>query len=249
MADRGTFWSVTINNPTPDDEECISVARSKGWTVTGQKEAGAEGTPHYQLAVKTPQVRFTAVKKAFPRANIQLARNVPALLNYVHKEDTRTGELPTTSSQYPTISRMWELMLDVTSKESWYGLDSMDEYIEEYSKMSEKARLVWLDESAGWLIKKGYFIEHHVVNPQVRSSFAKFMPQLFERTIRKITKDRETYVDTSRQTDGIQEIVVPTLNADEETVSQGSEGSEDGSSSGSEDEDDEEFSESEYQEV
>jgi hypothetical protein len=243
MTDRSTFWSVTINNPTPDDEECISVARSKGWTVTGQKEAGAEGTPHYQLAVKTPQVRFTAVKKVFARAHIELARNVAALNAYVKKEDTRTGELPTTSSQYPTISRMWELMFDVTWKESWYGLDSMAEYIEEYSKMSDKARLVWLDESAAHLIKRGYFLEHHVVNPQVRSSFGKFMPQLFERTVRKLI----TSADTSRQTDGIQEIVVPTLNADEETVSQ--EGSEDGSSSGSEDEDDEEFSESEYQEV
>ena len=247
MADRGTNWSVTINNPTPDDEECISVARSKGWTVTGQKEAGAEGTPHYQLAVKTPQVRFTAVKKVFARAHIELARNVAALNAYVKKEDTRTGELPTTSSQYPTISRMWELMFDVTWKESWYGLDSMAEYIEEYSKMSDKARLVWLDESAAHLIKRGYYLEHHVVNPQVRSSFAKFMPQLFERTVRKLV----TSVDTSRQTDGIQEIVVPTLNADEApSQGEGSEGSSEVSSScGSEDESDEEFSESEYQEV
>nr|WAE43253.1 MAG: replication associated protein [Cressdnaviricota sp.] len=245
MADRGTNWSVTINNPTPDDEECISVARSKGWTVTGQKEAGSEGTPHYQLAVKTPQVRFTAVKKVFARAHIELARNVAALNAYVHKEDTRTGELPTTSSQYPTITRMWELMFDVTWKESWYGLDSMAEYIEEYSKMSDKARLVWLDEAAAHLIKKGYYLEHHVVNPQVRSSFAKFMPQLFERTVRKLI----TSADMSRQTDA-QEIVVPTINAPE-APSQGSQDSEGEacSSSGSEDESDEEFSESEYQEV
>jgi len=242
MSTRSTFWSVTINNPTPDDEECISVARSKGWTVTGQKETGSEGTPHYQLAVKTPQVRFTAVKKVFPRAHIEIARNVAALQTYVHKEDTRTGELPTTSSQYPTISRMWEIMFDFTWKESWYGLESMDEYIEEYSKMSDKARLVWLDEAAASLIKRGYFIEHHVVNPQVRSSFAKFMPQLFERTVRKLI----TSVDTSRQTD-TENIVVPTVNAVEESP-EGSEGSQ-GSSSGSEDEDDEEFSESEYQEV
>jgi len=243
MSERSTFWSVTINNPTPDDEECISVARSKGWTVTGQKEAGSEGTPHYQLAVKTPQVRFTAVKKVFPRGHIEIARNVAALQTYVHKEETRVGELPTTSTQYPTVSRMWEIMFDVTWKESWYGLDSIDEYLEEYLKMSDKARLVWLDEKAADLIKRGYFIEHHVVNPQVRSSFAKFMPQLFERTIRKIV---QTSVDASRQTDA-ENIVVPTVNAVEEP-SEDSEGSQ-GSSSGSEDEDDEEFSESEYQEV
>jgi len=243
MSDRSTSWSVTINNPTPDDEECISVARSKGWTVTGQKEAGSEGTPHYQLAVKTPQVRFTAVKKVFPRAHIEIARNVAALNAYVHKEDTRIGELPSTSSQYPTISRMWELMFDVTWKESWYGLDSMDEYLEEYLKMSDKARLVWLDEKAADLIKRGYFIEHHVVNPQVRSSFGKFMPQLFERTIRKIV---QTSVDASRQTDKPENIVVPTVNAEEDDAS--SQGSEE-SSSGSEESGSEEFSESEYQEV
>nr|WAE42882.1 MAG: replication associated protein [Cressdnaviricota sp.] len=246
MADRSTNWSITINNPTPDDEECISVARSKGWTVNGQKETGSEGTPHYQLAVKTPQVRFTAVKKVFPRAHIEIARNIAALNAYVKKEETRTGELPTTSSQYPTISRMWELMFDMTWKESWYGEDSMDEYIEEYSKMSDKARLVWLDDKAADMIKRGYFIEHHIVNPQVRSSFSKFMPQLFERTIRKLI----TSVDTSRQTD-TQEIVVPTINATEapsQGTPEGSEGEEE-SSSGSEDESDEEFSESEYQEI
>jgi len=247
MSDRSTSWSVTINNPTPDDEECISVARSKGWTVTGQKEAGSEGTPHYQLAVKTPQVRFTAVKKVFPRAHIEIARNVAALQNYVHKEDTRIGELPATSAQYPTVSRMYELLFDVTWKESWYGLDSMTEYLEEYSKMSDKARLVWLDEAAGHLIKKGYYVEHHVVNPQVRSSFGKFMPQLFERTIRKIV---QTSVDASRQTDTVENIVVPTLNAEEDDASsQGSSEGSEGSSSGSEDSGSEEFSDSEYQEV
>jgi len=73
MTDRATVWSVTINNPTPSDEEGIALARQRGWQVEGQKEKGSEGTEHYQLMVKTPQVRFSAVKKAFPRGHIEAA--------------------------------------------------------------------------------------------------------------------------------------------------------------------------------
>lgn len=51
---RGTNWSVTINNPTPKDDEEIALVRQKGWSVEGQKEKGSEGTEHYQLFVKTP---------------------------------------------------------------------------------------------------------------------------------------------------------------------------------------------------
>ena len=65
---RSTCWSVTINNPTADDEECIALARQVNWTVEGQLEKGVEGTLHCQLMVKTPQVRFSALKKMFPSA-------------------------------------------------------------------------------------------------------------------------------------------------------------------------------------
>ena len=85
---RASVWSVTINNPTQTDEYNISEARQKGWKVEGQLERGEQGTEHYQLILRTPQVRFSAVKQVFPRAHIEVARNVGALTAYVHKEDT-----------------------------------------------------------------------------------------------------------------------------------------------------------------
>ena len=88
---RSNIWSLTINNPTADDEECIQLARQKGWKVEGQKEVGKEGTPHYQLMLKTPQVRFSAVKKLFPRAHIEIARNATALAQYVTKKTQGQG--------------------------------------------------------------------------------------------------------------------------------------------------------------
>lgn len=80
MSDRSRYWSLTINNPTQEDEEAIALARQRGWKVEGQKEVGKEGTPHYQLCLDcSQQQRFSAVKKAFPRAHIEAAKSVVAL--------------------------------------------------------------------------------------------------------------------------------------------------------------------------
>lgn len=79
MTDRATAWSLTINNPTQADEESIQLARQKGWQVIGQLEEGENGTKHYQLLLKTSRIRFGGVKKLFPRAHIEVARNVAAL--------------------------------------------------------------------------------------------------------------------------------------------------------------------------
>ena len=106
------MWSVTINNPTPSDDEEIARARQKGWKVDGQPEVGANGTLHYQLVVKTPQVRFSQVKKAFCRAHVELARDPLALQAYVHKEDTKAGELQVAQEMYPSLSKLWELIYD-----------------------------------------------------------------------------------------------------------------------------------------
>lgn len=90
---RATMWSITINNPTAEDREAIELARQKGWKIEGQFEKGEEGTLHLQLAVRTPQLRFSTMKKHFPRAHIEIARNAAAFLQYVNKADTRVGLL------------------------------------------------------------------------------------------------------------------------------------------------------------
>ena len=64
MSDRATCWSITINNPLPADDENIARAKQRsGWKVEGQLEKGENGTPHYQLMVKTPQIRFDPLRK------------------------------------------------------------------------------------------------------------------------------------------------------------------------------------------
>jgi len=83
-----TWYSVVINNPTEEDEACITAARKNGYVIEGQLEKGKNGTPHYQLAVGT-QDSWRDVKDAFPRANVQEARDPVALRQYCVKTETR----------------------------------------------------------------------------------------------------------------------------------------------------------------
>lgn len=94
--EKGTCWSITLNNPTESElAQWENISKAATWikSASGQLERGAEGTPHIQGMLKTDQVRFSAVKKLLPRAHIEKARNEKALANYVTKQDTRVAEL------------------------------------------------------------------------------------------------------------------------------------------------------------
>lgn len=173
---RASAWSITINNPNKQDEENINLARQKsGWTIIGQLEKGDNGTPHYQLMVKTPQVRFSAIKNAFPRAHIEVARDVKALETYVVKEDTRIGELQQSNEMYPSLSKLWELFYERMSRRiDW-------EFQNVYTFGGKEEWLNAFDEFVGEAIEDGYRIETMAVNPQIRSIVAKFMPAIFKR--------------------------------------------------------------------
>jgi len=231
MSQRASCWSVTINMKNvakTTADECIQQARAAGWQVEGQLEKGEEGTEHYQLMVSTPQVRFSAIKKVFPTAHIEVARKPQALKAYVHKEDTREGMLPEQTKFYPSVNKMWELMFDWTTKE--YP-DYFADMIKEFQRMNAEKRLRYLDERAAGLIECGYFVEHHVVNPQVRSGFAKFAPEIIRRTQRILESA------TDRQTDRQTEVLSDDINIP--TTDDASEGSDIESSSGQEDQEDE----------
>lgn len=199
---RATVWCVTINNPIDADEENIAFARQRGWRVEGQKEVGKEGTLHYQLMLKTPQVRFSAVKKAFPRANIQVARNPVALEQYVHKEDTRVAELPETSELYPSLQRFWDMLYEYMTIIGWEqgqrGWERVSGGSKEY--LDPDTSLVYLDLFADRMICKGYVIETMVVNPQIRSIFKNFSSSILIRSSLRRQTDRQT-----------DEIIVPTI--------------------------------------
>lgn len=222
MTERATAWSVTINMKTVSRstaDECINQARSRGWKVEGQLEQGEEGTQHYQLLVRTPQTRFSAIKKAFPTAHIEIARNVDALREYVNKEATRTGSLPTPNDKYPSVTKMWELFWDHIPTKEWFTgtLEDIKMYARDLP-VGDKARLQYLDETGAHLIQQGYYIEQHLVNPQVRSSFTKFASELCVRTLKKLVEDADR-----RQTDRHVEIepqVIDIQTTDGEDTSQ-----------------------------
>lgn len=196
---RGTVWSVTINNPVAADEENVSLARQRGWKVDGQLERGDNGTPHYQLVVKTPQVRFSQVKKAFPRAHIEPARNPVALDQYVHKDDTRVAELASQTELYPSLSRFWDLIYDQIQQD-WQGPAEW--------APNEYYSLTAFDRYVNRLIQSRYHVETMAVNPQIRGCFQRFGHSLMIRSS----------VDRQRQTDGtnVAEVSIPVQDAIQE---------------------------------
>lgn len=174
---RASMWSITINNPTPDDDEAINLARQRGWEVLGQTEVGEGGTRHYQIALKTPQVRFSAVKKAFPRAHIEIARDPHALLRYVSKEESREGDLPEQQNMYPSLSKFWVLVLEYLTLDK-EGLDIVELangnvkfYYDSANALFCKNPLHFLDEAVRFLIKAGYHVEGIGANPTTRSQW------------------------------------------------------------------------------
>lgn len=187
--ERATCWSVTINNPIKSDEENINLARQKsGWKVYGQLEKGESGTPHYQLMVTTPQVRFAAIKKAFPRSHIEVARDRTALSKYVQKEETRISEI-SSQSLYPSMSKVME----------WYG-EFFEQYGIDHDGVDDKDFLKIFDLMCDAKIRQGYYVESYAVNPQIRSSIKKFGRAInFRERVRRQT-DRQTT-----------EILVPTV--------------------------------------
>lgn len=176
---RATCWSVTINNPIDADKEAIATAGQKRWTVTGQLEKGANGTPHYQLIVKTPQVRFSCVKKQFPRAHIEIAHHPDALAKYVVKDETRVASLEGTE-KYPSQAKTMSLFAEHVSR---CGHES--------SPITPPDRLLkWFDDMCAERIKEGYYMELIAMNPQVRSAIKKFGHEILLRHRRQT--DRQT---------------------------------------------------------
>jgi len=244
---RSNHWSLTINNPETSDYEAIDRARQKGWKVTGQLEKGANGTPHYQLHLQTPQIRFSAVKKAFPRAHIEVARNVQALETYVNKEETRVGSLPSSQEMYPSLSKFWRLVYVRVVRRNWISMCDQDTWWKEafddlgfprdfgdarghrLKELQEEMAEAVLETIVRELIQEGFHVESFY-SPPNRFVFKKFHWAILTRA------EREEQAQTSRQTDSaleseesgvdeehshvseeVQEVQVPTLQTEGRT--------------------------------
>lgn len=171
--DRATCWSITIN--MPEEKEYV-LDLPPGWKLQGQLEKGENtGTVHYQGMLSTPQVRFSAVKRHFPRAHIEKARDKAALRAYVHKDETRLAEVAPAEGM--TVFKLQE---EVCGK--WD--ESM---FEEYLKMCKydfnQAHLTYSDSIVRQLIQEGRAggIEYVAINPMWRSSWKLFGAAVVER--------------------------------------------------------------------
>lgn len=206
--DKGTCWSITINNPTDDDNTTWSGMAGHHWVLEakGQLEKGEEGTLHLQGMLRTKSVRFSQVKKALPRAHIEKARSQTALAKYVSKEDTRVSEVPTV--KVATLVDVQNVLLDIVIQYC-YSLDNtMDPLTTDEStffmKFEYELRKNWeqlLDKAVSMLIMRGFFaVEFVVSNPQIRTAFKKYLPAIMYRTYNA----RATQVST-QGTQGLQE--------------------------------------------
>lgn len=211
---RASKWSITINMKNVSREtaeECIARARQQGWNVFGQLEKGEkEETDHYQLAVATPQVRFSAVKKVFPTAHIEVAKDWYALLSYCQKEETRVESLKNVSTSYIGWSQLRNMFAE------WLNVKFFERLENDHDKRLE----IW-DQFIGEKIVEGFEVDTMGMNAIYRACVSRYWTYYLRR-------------QTDRQT--AQEVVVPTIHKQdglEEARSEGSSDSEEGSEDGS----------------
>jgi len=173
MTDRATCWSITINNPKMEEYQ---VVLPPGWKLEGQLEMGEQGTEHYQGMLRTPQTRFAAVKKHFPRAHIEVARNKEALKKYVHKEDTRLS----TVESIPTLFEYQTIIA-----EKWVE-DDFIKIAESFpSKLPDEVAMFYLDSLVARDIESGRRgAEFIAINPMWRSSWKHFWRSIINRNAR-----------------------------------------------------------------
>lgn len=197
---RATMWSVTINNPTKAE---VEGTLPPGWALEGQYEKGEEeGTLHFQGMLRTTQVRFSAVKRQFPRAHIEAARNAAALKEYVHKAETRVAEFA--GARTPNIFEVQTQVAGMWVKEEYEAIrDSL-------ADLNKKdAVLLYVDRLVDRMIRSGIRgVEFISINPMWRSSWSRHAHSILARHAipPPVQTDRQTDTETFLTEDGEVEI-------------------------------------------
>lgn len=191
---RSTCWSITINNPTQADID--NTNNVSGWKdfieFQGQIEKGENGTEHIQGMLRTKSVKFSVVKKHFPRAHIEVARSPAALTQYVHKEDTKLAEIPTT--RCATVSDLNRIIYDIFTYHSDKEIrdtQNVDTIIGIYNqKYKDQAGLVLLDQCVEQLIDTDYYgVEYIGANPSIRTTWKKYWSSIVRREYRRVSEE------------------------------------------------------------
>lgn len=164
---RATAWSVTLFN----GEEKTDLP--EGWKLEGQMEACPDtGKQHYQGFLKTKQVRFSSVKKVFPKAHIEKARDEVALQKYVHKKATRVAPAPKTGSLNFTkfFEDVFEYCWDLTDRHDMQTVATLMHDV----KMDGTGS--WLNETVACMIKAGgtWDYAHRATDPKIKAMWNRF---------------------------------------------------------------------------
>lgn len=174
MTERASCWSITINNPSEEEYAIVLPAR---WKLQGQLERGSEGTLHYQGMLTTPQVRFSAVKKVFPRAHVEVARNKQALEKYVKKEESRVGVV----TSIPTLFEYQTIIADKWDDDDFRAIGNRRIAANIFTDWDDVAML-YLDKLVAEDIESGRRgAEFIAINPLWRSSWKKFWSSIIKR--------------------------------------------------------------------
>lgn len=203
MTDRATCWSITINNPTEKD---LNPTLPAGWGVTGQMERGeVEGTEHYQAMLTTPQVRFSAVKKIFPRAHIEVAKNRSALEKYVHKDESRISEVADRRSNIPTLFDYQHTIAKRWNDDEWRQFADRG-YEADSKRAIEDLVLDYVDSLVSIDIENGVCgVEYIAINPMWRSAWKKFWRSMIKRERLADTRQTDRQTESDEKSEPISE--------------------------------------------
>jgi len=191
--DRATCWSITQQVESTEEGNLFMAQQvPPGWRLKGQLEvAPTTGKLHLQLMLKTPQVRFSAVKKQFPKAHIEQARDAHALALYVQKDETRVMAVEQTET--PTI---WQFSVMVADR---VDIAEMIYYIKQWRSLQMDALVYWDDATPEEMLRYvdvlvGRFVhegirgaEYMGVNPMFRSAWKTYGKSMIMRMLDRIT--------------------------------------------------------------
>lgn len=165
--DKGRYWSVT----TYDPGEFGLISNKESWPhyvrecKFQQEKCPTTGKLHWQVALLTEQVRFSAIKKFLPTAHIELARNKDALLNYVEKDDTAvpaTRQHIKAEKEYLALHQQLQRMAHVVVENMEDYLAYLDQCRDEKVTNPAKAAYWWV---AGHMLEDNPELAAMLANP------------------------------------------------------------------------------------
>nr|WAE42130.1 MAG: replication associated protein [Cressdnaviricota sp.] len=191
---KATCWSITDQEHEAYPVRFHEINQKVGYTYTGQiEECPTTKKLHFQGCLKTPQVRFSAIKKLFPKAHIEVARDRVALAKYVQKEETCVQKMKKDERFIHSNEEFWARFC--SDQSVW------DSYTE--ACMNDK-EMDLFDRRINVLIRNGFRVESFGVNPQIRSIFKRYFVSIYQRHITELQDATEqvcTQIDPPSSTD------------------------------------------------